>query len=98
MCTHSNEVPLIIWIDKHPNLDLYYLPLGRDFSFWYRSFVFLHNFKMAKNHAYSKKIKFLSTLSFLQLLKLKKEKCAQIFDFLTKNVSFGHFVFSLKNP
>ena len=41
---------------------------------------------MAKNHVFIRKIEILRTLCFLQLLKLKKIKCAQNFDFPLKKL------------
>ena len=59
--------------------------------------VFCHTIKMAKNHVFNMKIYILRSLLFLQLLMLKKQMCAQKFDFpFEKLIFFAHSYIFLK--
>ena len=51
---------------------------------------------MVKYDVYNWKLEILMTLLFLQLLKLKKQKCAQNFYFPTKKWIFCNFNYCLK--
>ena len=53
--------------------------------------IFTQIIKVAKYPLCSKKIKIPSTLLFLQLLKLKKQKCPKNLKFPITNIIFGHF-------